>query len=123
MTVRPYQLPYETDEQCRERFARIVGPALDEGEQLAAWFDAQVANAPRTMHPTSADIRPTSMIATASVNARRRMAARDPLAELEDEAREQGEWESRCPVCSGTGWTTDDGGESWTECECRTVQP
>lgn len=63
----------------------------DEGLLLADWFDAAVAAAPRTMHPHASDLRGTSMIATASVHGRARLAAKAAGAAQRAENRAMGD--------------------------------
>jgi hypothetical protein len=89
---------------------------------LDDWFAAAVANAPKTFHPTSAHI------ASASVNGRARLAARDAAREaahgysVENELRQIGpEPSDACPDCGGDGWLPVEGGDAYVECNCQAV--
>jgi hypothetical protein len=75
MNILDYQRDDETVAECIDRFERITDHI--DGEALAQWFDAQVANAPRTFHPTHADVM-RAACADANLSALiRRMHPRD----------------------------------------------
>lgn len=106
----PYQRPNESDMDYRARYERVVGrplacntaicpcgsglPVEDDGMCICCLFSS-TATAPRTWHPYAMDI------------------GYDPAFEAELDSRDD---DNHCETCSDTGWTTDDGGATYSVC-------